>query len=94
MSNVGGSSKGGGTPAGKQPRSAEKSTIANDTGVHTSVTGGLSDGLSSLQGFDSEAGGPSYNYDVNSLTGNAPERVAKNPVSSSAKKNGKSFDIC
>lgn len=84
----------GGVPAGKQPRAAEKSTIANDTGVHTSVSAGLADGLSSKQQFDSENGGPSYNYDVDSVTGNAPERIVKNPASSSAKKNGKSFDIC
>ena len=94
MSNIGGNSKGGGTPAGKQRPGAAKSTVANDTGARSNVSGGLKDGLTSLSKFDSEAHGPTYNYNVNSLTGNAPERIVDAVEKSSASKNGKSFDIC
>lgn len=94
MSNIGGVSKGGGPIAGNK-HASEKSTISNDTGVHTSVSAGLQDGLVSKQVFDSEsAENPTYNYTVDPLTGNAPERIVTNPSKSSAKKNGKSFDIC
>lgn len=93
MSNIGGVSKGAGPIAGNK-HASEKSTIANDTGVHTSVSAGLSDGLASKSSFDSESYGPTYDYGVNPLTGNANERIVKNPPESSAKKNGKSFDIC
>jgi len=73
---------------------AAKATVANDTGVHKSVSAGLADGLSSKSAFDSEMGGPTYDYAVDGKTGNASERTQKNPASETASKNGKSFDIC
>jgi hypothetical protein len=94
MSNVNGKSKNGGPIAGSTPAGTVKSTIANDTGARSNTSAGLADGLASLQGFDSENFGPSYNYNVDPLTGNATERVVEAVQKTSAKKNGKSFDIC
>lgn len=90
------SSKGnkGGVPAGKQTPPAAKSTVANDTGAKQKLGTGVVDGLSALSGFDSESYGPTYNYAVDPLTGNATERIVDAVEKTSASKNGKSFDIC
>ena len=92
MSNIGGKTQGAGPIAGNKHASA-KSTVANDTGARSNVSSGLKDGLTSQREFDSEAWGPDYAYGVNSLTGNAQERIV-DVEKSSAKKNGKTFDIC
>jgi len=84
----------GGTPAGKQPVAGTKSTVANDTGARSNESAGVVDGLSVRQGFDSENYGPSYNYNVDPVTGNAPERIVEAVAKGTAKKNGKTFDIC
>lgn len=94
MSNVNGSSKGGGPIAGNMKPPASKATVANDTGVRSNESAGVVEGLSARQGFDSEEWGPTYNYDVDGLTGNANERPEYGTEVSSAKKNGKTFDIC
>lgn len=94
MSNVNGTSKGGGPVTEAKAPPASKSTIANDTGVRSNESAGVVEGLSARSGFDSEDWGPEYNYGVDPLTGNANERPIEAVEVTTAKKNGKTFDIC
>lgn len=53
---------------------------------------GVKDGLSDLKGLDVNSADPSLSSD-SSAPGFSTQRVTKNPASSSASKNGKSFEI-
>lgn len=58
----------------------------NDGAKDDGDSAGVGTGLSSHKPFDSNAVGPSVNEKT--------QRISKNPQSTSAKKYGKSFDIC
>lgn len=84
--------KGSGKLGGYSPTHS-KSSIGGST-HKAKESGGVSSGVSSLSEFDSNNVGPSIDYDANSVTGNATERIKANPKVNSANKNGKSFTIC
>jgi len=87
-------SKRAGTPAAKQNAGPHKVTLSVGAGAKQKDSVGLQSGLSAHAPFDSEAGGPKYDYNVNSQSGMATERIVENPAKGSASKNGKNFDIC
>ena len=91
MSNIGGKSHGAGG-VGNYKAPEHKSTTVRDN-YNEKDPSGVAGGLSSREDFDSEEHGPMYDYTVNPLTGNAPER--KEPrYSEKATEKGNSFDIC
>ena len=87
------SSNGAGT-IGNYKSPAAKSTISGKGPNSSKESAGVGSGLSSYETFDSNMGGPSMDYQRDPMTGNATERITKNPSSTTAKKNGNNFDIC
>ena len=72
---------------------AHKSTLSGGKAhMNDGDSSGVGTGLSALQAFDSEAGGPMCDYEKDSLTGNATERVEPSSGKSVSAK-GKSFEI-
>lgn len=55
---------------------------------------GLSSGLSSLSKFDCDDSGPVINNKVDSMTGNAQQRLPENPRKTTATSKGNKFDLC
>lgn len=64
------------------------------TGNSPSDSAGVKDGLSMRERMDSNEGGMHVSTDRDPMTGNPLNRVAKNPGTDKASKNGKSFEIC
>ena len=87
-------SKRAGTPAAKQNVGPHKATLSNGGGAKQKDSAGLQSGLSAHAPFDSENGGPKYDYNVSSQSGMATERIVENPAKESASSKGKSFEIC
>lgn len=71
---------------------AHKSSLSEKAHMNDGDSTGVGSGLSALQSFDSEAGGPMCDYEKDSLTGNATERIEPR-TSKSVSAKGKSFDL-
>lgn len=91
MSNIGGKSVGGGKPGNYNAPEHTTSTVRPSHSETESA--GVSTGLSARDGFNSEDHGPMYDYSVNPITGNAPERTEPYGSESVTEK-GNKFDIC
>jgi hypothetical protein len=83
-----------GAPASKQDTGPAKVTLSVGAGAKQKDSVGLQSGLSEHAPFDSEAGGPVYDYSVSPVSGMATERIKSNPAGKSVSSKGKTFEIC
>jgi hypothetical protein len=95
MSNIGGKSYVGkekSVPYGSGP-AAEK-TLSNNSGATNREKAGLATGLTDCSPFDSENWGPTFNYEVNPITGNSAGDIQDNPEVRKVSEKGQTFVIC
>lgn len=92
MSNLGGKSHAPGGAGGAYTPPAHTTSTVQKSYSETEKAG-LVDGVSALEKTDTEDHGPMYDYTLDPISGNAPERpepYAADKVSSK----GNSFDVC
>lgn len=93
MSNIGGRSQGGGGIAGSSPKGGNPKSSTVRGSFSRTEAAGVGSGLSVRKDNDTSGYGPQPNNEVNSITGNANERVKPYPSHNITEK-GNKFDIC
>lgn len=87
----------GGFKAGKggaTPEATEKKTLSYNQGVMQKESAGVEYGLSAREGLNVDDSEPTYDYQVDGLTGNATERRAPTQDDAySVSSKGKSFSV-